>query len=158
MFRWNRRHGINQRLEREAAMLGKPHSAIVRKCLFAAAMAAVALCLPPAYVTAAPSQSDLSSNRDLRDITRLLEKDDNDVVIKAEDLPKTIRDYIAREMPSAKITEARKDFKGNKEKTGDNFTYEVDVKDGAREYELKFAPDGKLLKKRENAGDEPDKK
>lgn len=89
---------------------------------------------------------------------RLSDKDDNDVVIKVDELPKAIRDYIAKDMPDSKITEARKDFKGNKEKTGENFIYEVEVKQGKKEYEFKFSPDGKLLKKREEAGDEPDDK
>ena len=88
----------------------------------------------------------------------LSDKDDNDVVIKIDELPQSIRDYIAKDMPDSKITEARKDFKGNKEKTGENFIYEVEVKQGKKEYEFKFSPDGKLLKKREEAGDEPDDK
>ncbi len=51
------------------------------------------------------------------------------------------------------VKEARKDF-GSKEHTGDRYTYEVDVTQGKKEYELKFDHDGKLLKKREEAGDD----
>lgn len=106
-----------------------------------------------------------ASNRELlseqmgrRGSISLLAADDNDVVIKVEELPQSIRDYIAKDMPDGKITEARKDYKGNKEKKGDNFTYEVSVKQGKKEFEFRFASDGKLIKKREEAGDEPDEK
>ena len=84
----------------------------------------------------------------------LANKDDNDVVIKVEELPQSIRDYIAKDLPGSKITEARKDY-GNKEHKGDKFVYEVDVTQGKKEYEFKFSREGKLLKKREEAGDEP---
>lgn len=111
-----------------------------------------------AFAVSPPLEDPRASTGDLQQVLHLLAADDNDVVIKAEDLPKAIRDYIAKEMPDAKVTEARKDYKGNKEKTGENFTYEVDVKQGKKEYELRFSPDGKLLKKRENAGDDADDK
>ncbi len=117
----------------------------------AAALAAAGFIAHPAEEAAAPALGDSLP-------IRLMAKDENDVVIKTEDLPKSVRDYIAKEMPDAKITEARKDYKGNKEKKGDNFTYEVDVKQGSKEYELRFGSDGKFMKKRENAGDEPDEK
>ena len=123
-----------------------------------ATAAAMLVLASTVFAASAALEDHRAAGGDLRQVIRLLDKDDNDVVIKAEDLPKTIRDYISKEMPDAKITEARKDYKGNKEKTGDNFTYEVDVKEGKKEYELRFSPDGKLLKKRENAGDDTEDK
>lgn len=131
---------------------------ILRSHLLVTAAAAVTACASAGFAAAPTSAGDAPAGNDLRDIIRLLDKDDNDVVIKVEELPKVVRDYIAKEMPDGKITEARKDYKGNKEKKGDNFTYEVEVKQGKKEYELRFSPDGKLLKKREEAGDDADDK
>ena len=128
---------------------------ILRERFLAPAVFAIALSGPIGFASVPASKVGPAVDNDLRQALRLLEKDDDDVVIKAEELPQVIRDYIAKDMPAGKITEARKDYKGNKSKTGDKFTYEVDVKDGNKEYELRFSNDGKFLKKRENAGDEP---
>ena len=134
-------------------------STVLSKFHHTMAAVAVASVLAAARLTAAPLRTlAVTPAGIVRNVTCPLAADENDVVIKAEELPQVIRDYVAKEMPNGKITEARKDYKGNKEKTGDHFTFEVEVKDGKKEYELKFAPDGKFLKKRELAGDEPDDK
>ena len=138
-------------------MLLRTTNPAVQARFLSLAMATAACVATSSFANDPSAQLDRSGGSARRHVHQLLDKDDNDVVIKTEELPKAIRDYIAKEMPDAKIAEARKDYKGNKERTGDNFTYEVDVKDGKKEYELRFTPDGKLLKKRENAGDQLDR-
>ncbi|HWE95526.1 MAG TPA: hypothetical protein VG269_16290 [Tepidisphaeraceae bacterium] len=134
------------------------HPWILRPRVLAAAAAAVTACASAGFAAALAPAAEAPADNNIQSVTRLLDKDDNDVVIKVEELPKVIRDYIAKDMPDGKITEARKDYKGSKEKKGDNFTYEVEVKQGKKEYEFKFSPEGKLLKKREEAGDDADDK
>jgi hypothetical protein len=71
----------------------------------------------------------------------------NEVQITADQLPPAVRDTMQRESGGAALTKVEKETKEGKT------SYEADTTIGGKEYELKVAEDGTLLKKKMEEGE-----
>ena len=68
------------------------------------------------------------------------------VVVKPSDLPASIRKAIKEAFPNGEIVKIQKEVEGD-----DPGQYDIDVRDGSKEFEVEVSPDGKIIEIDEKA-------
>ena len=91
-----------------------------------------------------PAVRSLAAADEKKEETKDEKKEDKGEKIALDKLPKKVVENVKKEMPGAKLTRASK-----KVEEGKTFYFLDDVKLGKKEWDLKVAEDGTILKKEE---------